>query len=135
VIDDDALVEFIRKDQKFVSIDLMIQMEYCSGESLKEMLDQPGRTIDRHQNISFFKQMLSGVKHIHKSKYIHRDLKPANIFIEGQLLKVGDFGLARRLQLPNISFIQQAIDAVGSLPNPNPPCKIYSQRSISKLVK
>lgn len=49
--------------------------------------------------------MLSGVKHIHKSKFIHRDLKPANIFIEEKLLKVGDFGLARRFQMPNISFI------------------------------
>lgn len=29
--DDEALIEFVRKGQKFRSIDLMIQMEYCSG--------------------------------------------------------------------------------------------------------
>ena len=33
-IDDDALIEHVKKGQKFKSIDLMIQMEYCSGESL-----------------------------------------------------------------------------------------------------
>lgn len=43
--------------------------------------------------------MLSAVKHIHLNGFIHRDLKPANIFIEGQFVKIGDFGLARRFQL------------------------------------
>ena len=126
MIDDEALIEFIRKDQKFVSIDLMIQMEYCSGHSLKELLEEPDRQIDRQQNLSFFKQMLSGVKHIHKSKFIHRDLKPANIFIEEKLLKVGDFGLARRFQMPNISFIQQAIEAVESIEKSPALMKRYS---------
>jgi len=38
IFDDDALIEFIRKGQKFISIDLMIQMEYCSGQTLQELL-------------------------------------------------------------------------------------------------
>lgn len=58
--------------------------------------------------------MLSAVKHIHQNDFIHRDLKPANIFIEGQLLKVGDFGLARRFKKQtinhlNLNMIEQAI--------------------------
>lgn len=32
--DEDALYEFAKKDIEFRSIDLMIQMEYCSGRSL-----------------------------------------------------------------------------------------------------
>jgi serine/threonine protein kinase len=46
---------------------------------------------------------LKAVKHIHKNGFIHRDLKPANIFIEGNVLKIGDFGLARKLKnnVPN----------------------------------
>jgi len=48
------------------------------------------------------------VKHIHKNGFIHRDLKPANIFIEGSLLKVGDFGLARKfnMHLPKLDKIE-----------------------------
>jgi hypothetical protein len=33
--DDDALLEYIKKDENFLSIDLMIQMEYCSGKTLQ----------------------------------------------------------------------------------------------------
>ena len=96
--DDDALYEFAKTDEKFISIDLMIQMEYCSGKSLQAYLSDPDRIIDRSRNFNFFKQMLSAVKHIHQSGFIHRDIKPANIFIEGGTLKVGDFGLARRFK-------------------------------------
>lgn len=32
--DDEALNELAKTDGKFISIDLMIQMEYCSGQSL-----------------------------------------------------------------------------------------------------
>jgi serine/threonine protein kinase len=44
--------------------------------------------------------MLSAVKHIHAHGFIHRDLKPANIFIDDntQSIKIGDFGLARKLK-------------------------------------
>jgi serine/threonine protein kinase len=39
---------------------------------------------------------LNGLKHIHDKGLIHRDIKPENIFIkEGNVIKIGDFGLAR----------------------------------------
>lgn len=44
-------------------------------------------------------QLLSAVKYIHSNKVIHRDLKLGNIFLSKNLeLKVGDFGLATRLE-------------------------------------
>jgi serine/threonine protein kinase len=51
--------------------------------------------IDSDQCISWFKQLLSGLAHVHDHGVIHRDVKPANIFIapDGSL-KIGDFGLA-----------------------------------------
>lgn len=71
-------------------------MEYCSGQTLQDHFETPGRVINRNENFSFFKQLINAVKHIHKNGFIHRDLKPANVFIEGSILKVGDFGLARQ---------------------------------------
>ena len=99
--DDEALYELAIKEEPFISIDLMIQMEYCSGRSLQAYLDDHDRVIDRQKNFNFFKQLLNGVKHIHQNGFIHRDLKPANIFIEGNILKIGDFGLARKFKKVN----------------------------------
>ena len=50
--------------------------------------------------IHIFGQLLRGVEVIHRNKIVHRDLKLQNIFIKkteknGLLCKIGDFGLAR----------------------------------------
>lgn len=73
----------------------MIQMEYCSGMTLREYLDSSEFKIDRQKNLQFFKQLLAGLRHIHERGLIHRDIKPANIFINEGVLKIGDFGLAK----------------------------------------
>ncbi|CCG84525.1 protein of unknown function [Taphrina deformans PYCC 5710] len=71
---------------------LFIQMEYCSGDTLRNIIER--------RNVgtllwNYFSQIVDGVRYIHSQGLIHRDLKPANIFVspEGQL-KLGDFGLA-----------------------------------------
>lgn len=39
-------------------------------------------------------QIVNGLDHIHKKNYIHRDLKPENIMLKGDVVKIGDFGMA-----------------------------------------
>ena len=49
----------------------------------------------------FMIQILSAVQHMHSNRIIHRDLKMGNIFINKNMeLKVGDFGLATKLEFP-----------------------------------
>ena len=49
----------------------------------------------------FMLQILSAVQHIHSNRIIHRDLKMGNIFINKNMqLKIGDFGLATKLEFP-----------------------------------
>lgn len=81
-------------DEKYMRVLLHIQMEYCSGMTLQEYLDNETREIDRKSNHQFFAQILKGVKHIHDRGIIHRDLKPSNIFLDGDHVKIGDFNLA-----------------------------------------
>ncbi len=45
-------------------------------------------------------QIANAVEHAHKQGVIHRDLRPANVFVtEKGLLKVGDFGTSRFLEI------------------------------------
>jgi hypothetical protein len=39
--------EYIKKEEDFIALDVMIQMEYCSGQTLREYLDRRDRKIDR----------------------------------------------------------------------------------------
>ncbi len=41
------------------------------------------------------KQICQGYSLLVQKGIIHRDLKPENILIEGELLKIGDFGFAK----------------------------------------
>jgi eukaryotic-like serine/threonine-protein kinase len=48
-------------------------------------------------------QILNAVEHAHRQGVIHRDLRPANVFVTDKgLLKVGDFGTSRVLELAAI---------------------------------
>ena len=54
--------------------------------------------------INIFNQILRGVEVIHQNKIVHRDLKLENIFVkktekQGLICKIGDFGLARFLDM------------------------------------
>ncbi|KDP25667.1 hypothetical protein JCGZ_24180 [Jatropha curcas] len=43
----------------------------------------------------FLYQLLRGLKYIHSADVLHRDLKPGNLLVNGNDLKIADFGFAR----------------------------------------
>lgn len=43
-------------------------------------------------------QSLNGLAHMHKHGFFHRDLKPENLLCNGDIVKLGDFGLAREIK-------------------------------------
>ena len=62
------------------------------------------RAFAPEEAFSIFQQVLKGVEVIHRSKIVHRDLKLENIFVrktekQGFMCKIGDFGLARFLEV------------------------------------
>mmetsp|Transcript_24031 Transcript_24031/g.18339 ORF Transcript_24031/g.18339 Transcript_24031/m.18339 type:complete len:100 (+) Transcript_24031:1693-1992(+) len=76
----------------------MIQQEFCSGQTLREFLDERKGTVDRLENLHLFKQLMAGLRHIHQRGLVHRDIKPSNVFISSnQTVKIGDFGLAKEI--------------------------------------
>lgn len=46
-------------------------------------------------------QIVQALKYLHHNRVIHRDLKLGNLFVGDRMeLKLGDFGLATRLEFP-----------------------------------
>jgi polo-like kinase 1 len=78
-----------------------ILLELCHNQSLNEMIKRRKRLTEPEASY-LIKQLLESVQYIHNENVIHRDLKLGNLFIDRNLnVKVGDFGLATRLEDKN----------------------------------
>jgi serine/threonine-protein kinase len=76
-----------------------IVMEYVPGETLETIIITQG-ALDLGVVLDYTCQIANAVEHAHKQGVIHRDLRPANVFVtEKGLLKVGDFGTSRFLEI------------------------------------
>ena len=69
-----------------------IVMEYVTGETLREILDEGPVTVDRA--IYLCRGILAALAHAHQQEIIHRDIKPANVMITAA---AGTEGLVRIL--------------------------------------
>lgn len=78
-----------------------IVMEYVSGETLRERLQQG--TLGASEAARIGLQVSEGLLCAHQAKVVHCDIKPANLMISaGGTLKILDFGIARAPHLPSI---------------------------------
>jgi len=76
-----------------------IVMEYVPGDTLETIIANRG-ALDVAAALDYTCQIANAVEHAHKQGVIHRDLRPANVFVtEKGLLKVGDFGTSRFLEI------------------------------------
>ncbi len=76
-----------------------IVMEYVPGETLETAIANQG-ALDLPIALDYTCQIANAVEHAHRQGVIHRDLRPANVFVtEKGLLKVGDFGTSRFLEI------------------------------------
>ncbi len=76
-----------------------IVMEYVPGETLENIIGAKGG-LDLALTLDYTCQICNAVDHAHKQGVLHRDLRPANVFVnEKGLLKVGDFGTSRMLEV------------------------------------
>ncbi|KAM6220166.1 serine/threonine-protein kinase PLK3 isoform 1-T1 [Rhynchocyon petersi] len=79
---------------------IYIFLELCRRKSLAHIW-KARHTLLEPEVRYYLRQILSGLKYLHQRGILHRDLKLGNFFItENMELKVGDFGLAARLEPP-----------------------------------
>ena len=98
---------FIEKDY------FNILMEFAGNSNLKQFIKNyrnKNQLIEEKIIIDIITQICLGLKEIHQNNIIHRDLTPENIFInENNKIKIGDFGVSKRLNTNN----QYAITGTG----------------------
>lgn len=87
-----------RMVHSLVELVLYIQMEFCDSSLETYLIDRnySGINPDYQRERDIFRQIVKGVKYIHKNNIIHGDLSTANIFLCNGIIKIGDFGLAKQ---------------------------------------
>ncbi len=87
--------EFVNDGKILPEYPPFIIMEYANNGTLKNLLsERNNQHFSNEQIISMFTQLANGMKIINQ-KLVHRDIKPENILIDGNSLKITDFGLSK----------------------------------------
>jgi polo-like kinase 1 len=74
--------------------------EYCENKDLSSLLKKR-RKLKEIEVQYYIYQLIQALIHLQERNIIHRDIKLENIFLTEKLeLKLGDFGLARKLNYP-----------------------------------
>jgi serine/threonine protein kinase len=88
-----------------------IILEFVQGTTMRE-IDKTNLSFDNA--IALTIQLLEALRYAHSQGIIHRDLKPGNLMVgQDQVLKVTDFGLARRMS--DMSNLTQSGEIVGTI--------------------
>lgn len=81
-----------------------IAFEFCMYD-LKRYMKERNMKLSNMEIISFSYQLIQAVNYIHSKNIIHRDIKPQNLLItEYKCLKLCDFGLARIMNVPDLTL-------------------------------
>ncbi|KAF5946101.1 hypothetical protein HYC85_016329 [Camellia sinensis] len=86
--------------------------EYLDYDLEKFMKKFPKISKNKQRIKNFMRQILSGLAYCHKLKIMHRDLRPANLLVdhEGSVVKIADFGLARKFGSPLGEYCPEVVN-------------------------
>jgi serine/threonine protein kinase len=87
------LMEMIRVEET-----LYLVFEYMEKNLYELMTQRQNRKFNEGQIRCIMWQTLQGIAYMHKYGFFHRDLKPENMLVNGEKVKIADFGLAREIR-------------------------------------
>ena len=101
-----------------------IVMQFIPGKALDKIITEGAANLQLILSAGI--QIADGLSAAHSIGIFHRDLKPANVMLtEGGLIKILDFGLARRLNLDAVDFDPTHHNIKRAIP---PPGATYTAR-------
>lgn len=72
-------------------------LDYCNRGDFCTFLRQRGaRFLEEPEAVWYLKQIMNGFQVLRNKKIIHRDFKLSNLLVHDDILKIGDFGMAKR---------------------------------------
>ncbi|KAI6243340.1 putative serine/threonine-protein kinase [Aphelenchoides fujianensis] len=110
---------------------IYLVMEFVEHDlrALMRQLEHRRKRFTVAQVKTLMHQLLSGLAYMHEEWVIHRDLKTANLLLShGNILKIGDFGLAREYGDPLKGFTQLVVTLHYRSPELLLGCKTYSTK-------
>lgn len=76
---------------------LFLVFELVEGKTLDRVMD-PSLGLAPETAVGLLRQIASALDHAHAQGIVHQDLKPSNIMVAKGLVKIMDFGIARRVE-------------------------------------
>lgn len=105
-------------------------MEYLEGTTLEAKLRREG-PVSPERAIDYVLQACDGLREAHAAGIVHRDVKPENLFLASsgggskEVVKVVDFGIAKRLDAARAKIVTGPQDRIGS------PCYMSPEQMVS----
>ncbi|KAL2513871.1 mitogen-activated protein kinase kinase kinase 17 [Forsythia ovata] len=93
-------------------------IEYVEGGSLADVAEKFGGALDEKVIVLYTREILQGLKYLHKNGIVHSDLKCKNVLLGSSgNIKLADFGCAKRLiDLKNNQVSSQSCKGIGGTP-------------------
>ena len=86
-------LRFVFEDEQHV----YIALDLCDGGTLMDVMRVKKR-LSEAESRPYIRQTIEAVHYLHTVNVIHRDIKLGNLFLHRDQIKLGDFGLAARVE-------------------------------------